>query len=206
MPKPYSRGLRTYATASDWSGYEQSARQLAASMLVEDVSGITSVNDVHARKGILHWDFNSGADNSWGESSTVWTQNTSSSTSQGDEVEVYQLDSNNRMQDKTAVVYGIQHLAGGSLTDDISQIVFKNRTGGTIERIDVSQLDVAADDDYRALLENPIALRANKTLNIEFEAQSDLSSNDPEVMFHTTVADQAGQDLEQSDRFVEDQN
>jgi hypothetical protein len=202
MPESYDRGFRPTATQSDWISYDRTARDTVAQMLVEDDSGITGTNQVHVRNITPQWDLNAGDDSSWNGTDTIWTQGTSGATSAGDTVEVYQLDNSQDMDEKTAVIYGIRHLAGGSLTDNASQLIFTNTTGGEIERFDLSQLDVAAEEDYRALIENPIRLRQSGSVNIELVAQSDLSSNDPELQLLGAVGEEAGENLEESSKFV----
>lgn len=204
MPETYDRGLRSVATDADWTGYERSARDLALQMLLSGDVGVSSPGEVHVRRIIPQWDLNAGSDSAWNGDDAIWTQQASSATNAGDEVAVYDIDSNDRMDDKTMVVYGIQDLGGGSITDLVSQLIVENRTGGTIEQFDLSQLDVAADDDYRALLENPIALSPNKSAFIRLIAQNDISTgaNTPELQLHGVVADEEGQDLEASTRFV----
>lgn len=204
MPETYDRGFRPTATQSDFIQYDRTARDTAARMLVNDDSGIDSTTDVHVREFIPQWDLNSGADNSWNGTDEIWTQQAGSATAAGDEVEVYQLDSSNDMDDKTAVVYGIRHLAGGSVTDNASQLIFENTTGGEIERVDLSQLDVAAEEDYRALLENPIKLRQSGSVNVNLIAQADISTgaNDPELQLLGVIGEEAGERLEESSKFV----
>jgi hypothetical protein len=202
MPQQYDRGLRHVSTPSDWASYERTARDTVADMLVAADQSITSKQSVHARPIIPQWDLDAGADSGWNGTDAIWTQNSSGATSAGDEVEVYNLDSDNGLDGKTAIIFGFRHLGGGSVTDDVSQVAIRNTTGGTIEQYDLSQLDVAAEEDYRALIENPIRLDLNKSADVVFIAQSDLSSNDPELQLMGAVADDEGEDLESSDRFV----
>lgn len=198
----YDRGARAVATDAAINGYEQAARGLAASMLVDGLASVSTTADVHVRHLLPSVDLNSGSDNAaWNGSDPVWEQTTGGSI--GDVDEVYQFDPDNRMDNKTAVVYGIRDLSGGSISDDVLQIIARDSSGAKVEQYDLSQLDVAEESDYTLLFENPIALQVDKSLDLEFVAGG--SGSAASVQLLGTVAEQSGNQLQESGRFYTNQ-
>lgn len=204
MVQNYQRGLYSVSRESEWLDHEATSRQTALNLLINGDTGVSSPAEAHVRSLLPGADVNDGGDLDGSLQDTLWRQATGSSTSAGDVVEAYQLDSNDLMDDKSAVIYGVRDNSGGDVTDILSQVRFTTNTGGTVAIWDLNQLDVAEESDYSALAVNPLTLTPNKSINVELVAQGDLSTTTAELEFHGVVAEAEGEELEASTRFLSD--
>ena len=209
MAQSYSRGIRPVATPADLTQYDQQARRKAVERLVTESADVNSPREAHARQIIPDWDLDAGEG---AASMDGWLVVGGQDV---DEFEAIAFDSNENLDDKTAVIYGVRALDPGQIgisdeDDQVSDITFRNRTGGTIDRWDISSLMTAADGAgttaYVGLADNPIFLGTNQSVFVDYVQTggdiADTADADFTIQFLGIVADKEGQDLEQSGRFI----
>lgn len=201
------RGIREYSTPADLLEYQETARNVAEQLLIDQKADLTSADSgkVHVRNAIVDEDLNVNDDGVTAvvsNGSPVWEIDTAVGNDD-DWFGYYAFESQNNLENKAAVVYGIQHLdpAEGS-TLPASTLRVKNSTGGTVDIIDISSLDNV--EGKTLLLDDPLAL-GTKDAYFEVYLESGAADSAFPVKPLVAVAEEEGDTLESSDRFVRSQ-
>jgi len=201
------RGIREYSTPADLLEYQQTARTVAEELLIDQKADLTTADSakVHVRNAIVDEDLNVNSDGVTAVVSNtdpVWQIDTAA----GDEEDwygYYAFESQNNLENKAAVIYGIQFLnPDEDLTLPASTLRVKNSTGGTVDIIDISSLDNA--DGKTLLFDDPLAL-GTKDAYFEVYLESGAADSAFPVKPLIAVAEEEGDTLESSDRFVRSQ-
>lgn len=197
------RGARPYSTPADILEYQSQARSRAESLTVSQLPDVSSSSSIHVREAIANEDLNgndeTGLSSAVNVDGPVWETN--GQTGEG-WVGWYAVDSDARADDKGVVVWGFEFLNEDE-TDELpfSAIQVKNNTGGLIDIIDISTLDVA--DNGRILYDNPLELGTKDAYFEIYQADdSDISSNTYPIKPLIAVGEEEGSTLEDSGRFI----
>ena len=197
MPGHNERGVRAANTVADIAAGESQAREVAASRAVQTIADISSQSDVHVRQILPTEDLDSGEDNGWDGEERRFIQ---SGLTEDEVNETYELDSDNRLEEKIVVIFAITNRADDPAT---TQIEFQSGTGGIFERLQVE--GKLTDEQDTLLLADPVVFGATEDGTITQYVIGDAAVDD-EVIFHGVVAEQAGRTLEPSSRFVSERS
>lgn len=196
------RGARPYSTPADILEYQSQARSRAESLTVSQLPDVNSASSIHVREAIANEDLNAN-DNTNDTpvvdvSNPVWE-----TTAQGTAgwYGWYSIDSDAQADDKGVVVWGFEFLNEDEDTAlPFTTLRVKNNTGGLIDIIDISDLDVA--DNGRILYDNPLELGTKDAYFEVYEGEGATADDVYEIKPLVAVGEEEGSTLEDSGRFV----
>lgn len=196
------RGSRPYSTPADVLEYQEIARETAESLLISQLPDVSSSSSVHTREAFADEDLDDNdVTNDTAIVNTddpVWE-----TTAQGtaDWYGWYAVDDDGRADDKGVVVWGFEYLN----EDETAELPFtalrvKNNTGGLIDILDISSLDVA--DNGRILYDNPLELGTKDAFFEIYENENASADDVHQIKPLIAVAEEEGSTLEDSSRFI----
>lgn len=106
-----------------------------------DITGVNSPQQADIRDLLPPEDLQSGADNGWNGTDHEWVQ---SGLAADQEQDVYDIDSNQRAQDKIFAIYGVANVAGDPLT---TMVRLEDGTGAGFFELNVQTLEVVELSD-----------------------------------------------------------
>lgn len=193
------RGARPYSTPADILEYQETARQTAQQLLINQLPDVNSSSSVHTREAFADEDLGpNGADAIVNTDAPVWETVVEAGTEVGWN-SWYAIDSDERAEKKGLVVWGFEYLTEDETQDlPITALRVKNNTGGLIDKVDLSALDVA--DNGRVIYDNPLEL-GTKDAYFEVYLNDDTEATH-EIKPLIAVAEEEGNTLEDSGRFI----
>lgn len=190
MPGDNDRGLWSESTEVDWVETEDQARKAAVDAAVRQMDAVAGEDDVTVRDLLPAEDFGSGADNGWNGDDREWVQSNLTADAVN---EVYEIDNRGKAQNKVIVIYGVSNLSADPSTTELE---LATGSGGTIDKAQIESM--LLDDEVRGLLTNPYFFGVNEAATLK-QYVTDTSD---ELVYHGVVAEQDGNTLEASDRFL----
>lgn len=172
MPAAHSYDRGSYVVdppKNVWKDWEDEARALAVSLLIQGRDAVSSETDAFARAALPHEDLNYGAaiDGDEPETPSFAAEIDPDSLESDDWAETYVLDDENNMENKTAVLYGFEHLdPDADAMSNTTGIRFFSGTGDKIDELMIDHM-YTAEGSPRIALKNPIVLDVEETLHIE---------------------------------------
>jgi hypothetical protein len=202
------RGARPYSTPADILEYQSQARSRAESLTVSQLPDVNSTASIHVREAFANEDLNANTNTATSAivnvDAPVWETNEQATVDDDTGwYGWYSVDSDAQADDKGVVVWGFEFLNEDEDTSlPFSALRVKNNTGGLIDLIDISDLDVA--DNGRILYDNPLEL-GTKDAYFEIYQNSDPADGTNEsygVKPLVAVGEEEGSTLEDSGRFI----
>lgn len=202
------RGSRPYSTPADILEYQSQARSRAESITVSQLPDVNSTSSIHVREAFANEDLdeNTNTNNTAivNVDDPVWETTEQATTDDNSGwYGWYAVDSDGQADDKGVVVWGFEFLTEDEDTElPFTTLRVKNNTGGLIDIIDISDLDVA--DNGRILYDNPLELG---TKDAYFEIYQSTNPADGEggpvpIKPLVAVGEEEGSTLEDSSRFI----
>lgn len=186
-----ARGLLTAQTPQDLAAFESAVRKTVEQMALSGIADVETVQDVHTRNILPSEDLESGADNGWNGDDREFVQDGLSADQMN---EVYDLNSNGRLDEKVLGIFGVTSLAANPVT---TQIQFESGTGGIFERLQVE--GVYTEENVTGILANPVIFGATQDGVISQWAKA---AGDDQLVYHAVIAETEGETLEDSNRFL----
>ena len=167
MPQTYDRGVRDFATLADMVEYEDTARDLTPSLLVDQITDLSSAANTFVRPAVPDRDLDvndeeTGIDPVTIPDAPVWatTFDQSQDWSAG-EYGWYHFNNDGPLDDKTAVIYGYEFvdsdLPDGVDELPITEIAYYLPQGGLLAEHDISNVNVG--ETPISLIEDPITVK-----------------------------------------------
>lgn len=164
------------------------AQQRAVSMandLADTISGVDNTDQAFVRDMLPNEDLQSGDDNSWDGNDREWVQ---SGLTADQNNETYQIDSNERAQNKVYVFYGLANVSSDPLTAEVS---FDDGTDARFFRVNTEVLEVTEVSDY-VLFDKAVVY--GNTENGDINQWPDGSGSD-NVIYLAKVAEPIGETI-----------
>lgn len=181
-------GVQTFPTQSEIDNQEQSLKQELVNRAPNQISEIQNESDVHIRDILPEADLDqdhTDNDNGWNGTDRQWIQ----SGLTADQLEqVYEIDPNNKAENKLIGFMAFSNINGTPLT---SEIVFRDGTGSVFERAQVQEVFTRGENTI-ALMEQPIIVNASESIFID---QWPTGAGDDQVVYHGAVAEKVGNTL-----------
>jgi len=200
-----SRGIKVAASIDDVKGYEQSAKETAIDQLVDIRSSLNpgDTDTIHVRSAIPDEDLDVNTETI--DDAVVTADDptfyvTPDADEEGDWFGYYAFDSDEKFEDKSAVVWGFQYTGADSDADmPIAALRVRNRTNGLIDHVDLTSLDVSEHNTL--LYDDPLVL-ADKKAFLELYLEDGAAEQEIPFKPLVTIAEDSGDTLEASDRFA----
>lgn len=192
------RGARPYSTPADILEYQSQARSRAESLTVSQLPDVNSTSQIHVREAFADEDLDASGDAIVNVDAPVWETTTQGTAGYHD---WYDVDSDGKADDKGVVVWGFQFLNEDETASlPFTQLRITNNTGGLIDLVDISDLDVASHGSI--LYDNPIELGTKDAFFEVYEEEG--ASADSTYRFKPLIAvgEEEGSTLEDSGRFI----
>lgn len=187
-----------------WKDWEDEARALATSLLVQGRDAVSDERDAFARAAIPQEDLDYGAaiDGDAPDEPLLEYEILNAELAADDWAHTFTLDDDGQMDDKVAILYGFEHLdedANG--TENTTAIRFLSGTGDKIEELMVDHM-YTADGSPRIALKNPIVVDVEETLEIHQYVPEATDADFTEALKpHIIVSEKVNSFFGRSDRF-----
>jgi hypothetical protein len=187
-----ARGILPASTPQDLMMMEKRVRETLEQMAARSLPDAEGISDIFVRNILPSEDLESGGDNGWNGDDQQFIQSGLTSGVN----EVYDFNSNGRLDEKLLGIVGITSLAANPVT---TQIEFESGTGGVFERLQIE--GIYSEENVTGILANPVILGATQDGLVK---QYATESGDDQLVYHAVIAETEGETLEDSNRFLSD--